>query len=86
MIDIRLGERRLGTRGWIASELYSALCGAVPAGEAVYLDVRMPNAHAVARAKAHAFDIVFETAGMYSGAGPDCEMKHLYGITTFELG
>ena len=29
---------------------------------------------------------VFETARMYAGPAPACELSRLYGITTFELG
>ena len=70
----------------IANGLYEALCAQVPVGDAVYLDVPMPNTHAVALAKAQDMHSVFETARMYLGPPPPCELDRLYGITTFELG
>jgi len=70
----------------IADALYTALCEKVPAGDEVSLDVPMPNAHAVTLAKAHGLHSVFETARMYAGPAPACELGRVYGITTFELG
>ena len=70
----------------IASVLYTGLCGAAPAGDAVYLDVPMPNTHAVAMAKANGMSSVFETARMYAGPAPECDLNAVYGVTTFELG
>jgi len=70
----------------IAEALYGALCDQVPAGDDVYLDVPMPNADAVALAQAHGLHSVFETARMYAGPAPACELGRVYGITTFELG
>ena len=70
----------------IADALYTALCDQVPAGDEVYLDVPMPNANAVALAQAHGLHSVFETARMYAGPAPACELGRVYGITTFELG
>jgi GNAT superfamily N-acetyltransferase len=70
----------------IASALYSGLCDAVPAGEAVYLDVPEPNAQALALAQAHGLTAVFETARMYAGPEPACRLETVYGVTTFELG
>jgi hypothetical protein len=31
-------------------------------------------------------DGVFETARMYAGPAPACEIQRVYGVTTFELG
>jgi GNAT superfamily N-acetyltransferase len=73
-------------RPQVASALYEALCSAVPAGDAVYLDVPMHSASAVALAKANRLRSVFETARMYAGPAPACELERVYGITTFELG
>jgi hypothetical protein len=70
----------------IASALYAGLCGAVPAGDAVYLDVPMPNTNAVAMAEANGMSSVFETARMYAGPAPECDLNAVYGVTTFELG
>ena len=70
----------------IACALYTALCHSVPAGDAVYLDVPMVNADAVALAKANGMSSVFETARMYAGPAPKVELDAVYGITTFELG
>jgi hypothetical protein len=55
-------------------------------GDTVYLDVPMPNADALALARAQGLHGVFETARMYAGAAPACELQRVYGITTFELG
>ena len=71
----------------VADALFAALCAQVPAGDAVYLDVPQPNAHAVALAKVHRMQGVFETARMYAGGpAPACELDRVYGITSFELG
>jgi GNAT superfamily N-acetyltransferase len=70
----------------IATALYESLCGTVPAGDAVYLDVPMPNERAVAMAKAYGMSSVFETARMYAGTAPECNLNVVYGITSFELG
>ncbi|CAN7709850.1 GNAT family N-acetyltransferase [Variovorax sp. LjRoot130] len=70
----------------VASTLYAALCGSVPEGDPVYLDVPMPNADALALARALGLRSVFETARMYAGTAPACELQRLYGITSFELG
>ena len=70
----------------IASALYAGLCESVPAGDAVYLDVPMLNADALALARAQGLQGVFETARMYAGPAPALELRRVYGITTFELG
>ena len=70
----------------VASALFAALCDRVPVGDAVYLDVPMPNADALALARAQGLRGVFETARMYAGPAPACELQRVYGITTFELG
>ncbi|KWT91724.1 MULTISPECIES: GNAT family N-acetyltransferase [unclassified Variovorax] len=70
----------------IASALYAALSASVPAGDTVYLDVPLPNAAAVALAQAHRLRIVFETARMYAGSPPACDLQRVYGITSLELG
>ena len=70
----------------IASALFAALCDRVPVGDTVYLDVPMPNADALALARTQGLHGVFETARMYAGAAPACQLQRVYGITTFELG
>jgi hypothetical protein len=70
----------------VATSLYSALCARVPDDDAVVLDVPLPNADAVALAESHGMRGVFETARMYTGAAPACELQRVYGVTSFELG
>ncbi|KQV44976.1 GCN5 family acetyltransferase [Duganella sp. Root336D2] len=70
----------------VAEELMLAVCGRVPAGEPVFLDVPEPNAAAVALAERHGMHACFETARMYTGADPRLPLARQYGITTFELG
>lgn len=70
----------------IAAALYAALCGSVPAGDAVFLDVPLPNAAAVALAQQQGLRSVFHTARMVDGSAPPCELHRVYGITSFELG
>jgi hypothetical protein len=40
----------------------------------------------VALAEAHGMRGVFETARMYTGAAPPCELERVFGVATFELG
>jgi len=70
----------------IAAALYDGLCDAVPAGEAVFLDVPQPNAAAIELARSRGLGGVFETARMVAGPAPACRLGTVYGITTFELG
>lgn len=70
----------------IATSLYMALCSRVPAGDSVYLDVPLPNAAAVALAEGNGMQGVFETARMYTGAAPPCELERVFGVASFELG
>lgn len=70
----------------IAARLFEALCASVPQGDAVYLDVPLPNADAVRLAKALGLVSVFETARMYTGEPPAVELGRVYGVTSFELG
>jgi hypothetical protein len=74
-----------GTKA-VATLLYAALCSRVPEGDAVYLDVPLPNSEAVALAESHGMRGVFETARMYTGAAPACELGRVFGVTSFELG
>jgi hypothetical protein len=70
----------------VATSLYIALCDRVPEGDRVYLDVPLPNAAAVSLAQEHGMRGVFETARMYTGDAPPCELERVFGVTTFELG
>ena len=70
----------------VANALHAALCTCVPDGDAVYLDVPLPNVEAVALAESHGMRGVFETARMYTGTAPACELDRVFGVTTFELG
>jgi len=70
----------------VATSLYAALCLRVPEGDAVYLDVPLPNVAAVSLAREHGMRGVFETARMYTGEAPPCELGRVFGVTTFELG
>jgi len=70
----------------VAQALFDALCARVPRGDAVYLDVPMPNADALVLTRARGLDVVFETARMYVGAAPTIELTRVYGVTSFELG
>lgn len=69
-----------------ADVLFQGLKSMVPAGDPVYLDVPETNAEAVALAKRHEMQVVFETARMYTGGTPEISLKRLYGVTSFELG
>ena len=69
----------------IAERLFSALTAPL-AGAPVFLDVPEPNAQAVALAKRHGLEPVFETARMYRGPAPALPLERTFGITTFELG
>jgi hypothetical protein len=70
----------------VAEALYAALCASVPAGEAVFLDVPLPNAAAQALAHAHGLQPVFHTARMYAGPAPTLALGRVFGVTSFELG
>jgi ribosomal protein S18 acetylase RimI-like enzyme len=70
----------------VAERLYAALGARVNAGDAVFLDVPLPNTEAQALAARHGLRGVFETARMYTGAAPPCALHEVFGITSFELG
>ena len=69
----------------IAERLFCGLTGRLY-GAPITLDVPEPNAQAVALAKRHGLDPVFETARMYRGPAPALPLERIFGITTFELG
>jgi GNAT superfamily N-acetyltransferase len=71
--------------GATARALFAALLRAAPPGP-VFLDLPEPNADAVAMAVAAGMAPAFETARMYAGGPPALPIKHIYGITSFELG
>ncbi len=66
----------------VAAGLFDPLSARVPAGDPVFLDVPEPNE----AAQAKRMSPVFETARMYTGDPPSCELDRVYGVTTFELG
>lgn len=68
-----------------AEDLFQALCAQVP-GNPFYLDVPQNNHLAVALAKRHGLEPVFETVRMYRGGEPPWADERVFGITSFELG
>ena len=76
----------LADRPGIASALYDALSRQVPVDSAVFLDVPLPNGDALELVQERGLQRVFETARMYWGPAPACELGRVYGITSFELG
>lgn len=69
----------------IAEALFRAMMAKAP-GQPVLLDVPQPNPAAMALAKRHGMQEVFQTVRMYSGKAPELPLKRIYGVTTFELG
>ncbi len=69
----------------IAEQLFAGLAGRLD-GAPIFLDVPEPNTQAVALAKRHGLNPVFETARMYRGTAPALPLERTFGITTFELG
>jgi predicted N-acetyltransferase YhbS len=70
----------------IAGALYDALSQQVSAGSAVFLDIALPNRDALELVQKRGLQRVFETARMYRGSAPACEIGRVYGVTSFELG
>jgi GNAT superfamily N-acetyltransferase len=70
----------------VAESLFAVLCASVPEGEAVFLDVPLPNEQAQALARSHGMQPVFNTARMYLGPAPALELRRVYGVASFELG
>ncbi len=68
-----------------AEALFAALAAFAP-GERLFLDPPEPNGAAVALARRHGLEPVFETARMYRGPAPKLPLERIYGITSFELG
>lgn len=70
----------------LAETLFQALSSTAKEGDPVYLDVPEPNDAAVALAKQHGMDVVFETARMYSGDAPALPLQRIFGVCSFEVG
>jgi ribosomal protein S18 acetylase RimI-like enzyme len=69
----------------IADELFRTLATHA-VGATVYLDVPERNAGALALARRHGMQKVFETARMYTRQAPPVPINRVFGVTTFELG
>lgn len=69
----------------IAEQIFQGLAAAAPE-EQIYLDTPEPNPAAVALAQAHGMTEVFGTERMYTKQIPPLPLRHIYGITSFELG
>ncbi len=69
-----------------ADALFRALCGRVPQGMLVFLDIPEPNFAALELAKRHQMCPVFETVRMYTKEEPRLPMDRIFGVTSFELG
>ncbi len=70
----------------VAETLFLSLRSLAGPDDPIYLDTPEINPEAIALAKRHSMEIVFETARMYSGGTPDIDLAGIYGVTTFELG
>ncbi|TAX31390.1 GNAT family N-acetyltransferase [Rhizobium leguminosarum] len=55
-------------------------------GAAVFIDIPAENYEAVALAEGIGLQPVFETTRMYRGPAPTIPLKHVFGVTTLELG
>lgn len=70
----------------IAERLLRALQSQPEAGSAIYIDVPMTNAQAVALVSALGMQPAFETARMYAGADPKLPIERIFAVTSLELG
>ena len=70
----------------LADRLMRALISHAKPGEPVQLDTPASNPAALALARAHAMQPVFQTARMYAGQAPALPLAKIFGITTYELG
>lgn len=70
----------------VARRLYDAAAAHAPRHEALFIDVSEANPGAKPFLSALALTPVFETARMYTGAGPAIDLAKLFGATTLELG
>ncbi|RFB89949.1 GNAT family N-acetyltransferase [Rhizobium leguminosarum bv. trifolii] len=55
-------------------------------GAALFIDIPAENHEAVALAEGLGLRPVFETTRMYRGPAPATPLKHVFGVTTLELG
>jgi len=55
-------------------------------GAAIFIDIPAENHEAVALAEGLGLQPVFETTRMYRGPAPAIPLKHVFGVTTLELG
>ncbi|MFB2601276.1 GNAT family N-acetyltransferase, partial [Rhizobium phaseoli] len=55
-------------------------------GATVFIDIPAENREALALAEGMGLQPVFETMRMYRGAAPAIPLKHVFGVTTLELG
>lgn len=69
----------------VADSLFRALRAAA-GSDSIVLDVPEPNAPALALARRHGLNPVFETARMYRGSLRPATLEPVYGVTSFELG
>ncbi|WP_255210974.1 GNAT family N-acetyltransferase [Methylogaea oryzae] len=70
----------------LAETLFLALKAEAPAADRVYLDVPEVNRAAVALARRHDMQAMFETARMYKGEAPVIDLERLFGVASFEIG
>jgi len=69
-----------------ARNLILALCQNLSHDAPIYIDPPTQNLAAIELAQEFGMSMVFETARMYKGSGPDLPLNEIYGITSFELG
>jgi ribosomal protein S18 acetylase RimI-like enzyme len=81
----RVGPLFADTPG-IAERLLQALMASVPGDAAVFLDVPLTNAAAMALVKRLGMTPAFETARMYAGADPQLPVQRIFAVTSLELG
>jgi hypothetical protein len=55
-------------------------------GQAVQIDVPVPNASGLALAESFGLRPVFRCARMYYGPTPKVNVQHIFGVTSFEFG
>lgn len=70
----------------LAEEIFLALSSRASKAAPFFLDIPEVNSAALALAKRHNMEKVFETARMYNKEVPTLFMDRLFGVTTFELG
>jgi len=70
----------------VAGNLLGALCGSVPSGESLFMDVPGCNAAATALAEKRGVERLFETARMYRGGTHALNWDGVFGVTSVELG